>query len=561
MSASDKKKLRKEQTAAFTTEKQRNEQKKQKKQTAYTVTFVVAMALVVVIFLGTVLSTPVTNLLIKSSHAATINGYDIGGQQFNYFYMDAISSFFNNIKQQYGSYAPMMLQMYGFDPNTPVGDQVYNKEKGESWADYFTASALESAKWTYSMYDKAMKDEKFSLTEDQQKGLASIEESIKKQAESAGVSANKYIKNLYGGSASFKSYLEYYKVTVIASSYASKYFEDLEFSDDDLRGYEKDKYHEYSSYSYATYTLNVSEYLTGGKKVTDEDGKTTTVYSDEEKKAAQEAALADAKKLAENKDITTVPGLDKAIKELEKQKDKSSTEISSTLFTSLRLSNEEMEKWLISSDRKEGDLSYFTNTTKTDDVETVSSYTVVLFINCHENKSYEGNVLHLLVAFEGGTKDSNGNTTYSDAEKKKARLEAERLLAEYNEGSKTKEAFIELLKKHTDDVDAKGNPNNGGLYENITPASKYVQEFKDWAYADHKPGDTGIIETDYGYHIMYYVEDGEHTYRDLLIENDMKNEAYEKWEEEVLKAVKVEDGKPYVNKKFVVPSSYYSSTY
>ena len=67
--------------------------------------------------------------------------------------------------------------------------------------------------------------------------------------------------------------------------------ETLEYEDDDFRAYEKDKYNDFSSYSYATYTVNVASYLKGGTK--SEDGKTTT-YSAEEKAAALKAAKADA---------------------------------------------------------------------------------------------------------------------------------------------------------------------------------------------------------------------------------------------------------------------------
>ncbi len=561
MSASDKKKLRKEQTAAAMTEKQRTEQKKQKKQTAYTITFIVAMVLVVAIFLSTALQAPVRNLQIKLSTGVTVNGHKVSGTELNYFYLDGISNFCSNFSS-YGNYAPMMMQMYyGFNPNAPLGDQVRDEKTGETWADYFADAAIESAKWTYAMYDKAMA-EGFKLTEEQEKNLTAYEEYLKTVADRNNVSTNKYVKSIYGGVGSFKTYTEYYKVSNIAAQYASKHYDSLKFEAADLREYEKDKYNEYSSYSYAYINLTVNTYLTGGTKVTGEDGKTTTTYSDEEKKAAVDAALADAKKLAENKEITSVEKLNEAIKALEKFKDGKTTctEVDETLYSSLKITNEDMKKWVTSGDRKAGDLTYFTNSTKTDGKETVGSYTVVLFLGVNENTSYEGNVLHLLVKFEGGKKDPATNvTTYTEIEKKKAKDEAEKLLAEFKSGTQTKEAFIELLKKHTDDVDSKGKPNNDGLYENITPASGYVKPFKDWAYADHKPGDTGIIETDYGYHIMYYVEDGEHTYRDLLIETDMKNEAYEKWEEELLKALTVVESKNVVvNKDFIVPASYYT---
>ena len=33
-----------------------------------------------------------------------------------------------------------------------------------------------------------------------------------------------------------------------------------------------------------------------------------------------------------------------------------------------------------------------------------------------------------------------------------------------------------------------------------------VEEFNDWCFdAARKPGDTGIVETPYGYHVMYFV--------------------------------------------------------
>ena len=33
-----------------------------------------------------------------------------------------------------------------------------------------------------------------------------------------------------------------------------------------------------------------------------------------------------------------------------------------------------------------------------------------------------------------------------------------------------------------------------------------MQEFLDWCFADgRQPGDYGIVKTDYGYHVMYFV--------------------------------------------------------
>ena len=141
------------------------------------------------------------------------------------------------------------------------------------------------------------------------------------------------------------------------------------------------------------------------------------------------------------------------------------------------------------------------------------------------------NVRHLLVKFEGGTKDSNGNVTYSDAEKNKAKEEAEGYLKTWKEGKATEASFIELVKAHTDD----SSKETGGLYENITPDSNYVTSFLEWSIDENrKAGNTEVIESEYGYHVMYYVGDSDVSYRDHLITNDMRNEDMEKWYNEVV---------------------------
>ncbi len=555
MSASDKKKLRKEQTAAAMTEKQRNEKKKQNKQKAYTITFVVAMVLIVAIFVTSALKAPVKNLQIQMSTALTVNDHEIKGPEFNYFYVDAIRNFCSDFSS-YGSYASMFMQMYGFNPAATVGSQVMDEKTGQTWADYFTTTAVASAKWTYTMYDEAIAND-FVLTEEQEKSIADAEKAMRENATKGGISADKYVQNIYGSTASMDAYLKYYRLTAVSTAYASKYYEGLTFKDTELREHEKDKYFDYSSYFYAVYTVSVNEYLTGGTKVTGDDGKVTTVYSDEEKEAAAKLALADAKLLTENKNNSSVAELNKAIEKLNKTT-KSCTEYDGILKTNLSISNEEMKKWILDEKREAGELTYFTNTTKTDDKETTSSYTVVLYLGRNDNTTFSGNVLHLLVKFTSN--NSSSSSEFTDAEKAKAKATAELLLKEYENGPKTKEAFIELLKKHTDDVDSEGKPNNDGLYENVTPGSGYEKAFAKWAYDEHKPGDVGLVETSYGWHLMYYVGDGEDTYRDMLIEVDMKNEAYEKWEKALTDAAKVVESKRIViNDDFIVPTSFYTS--
>ena len=51
---------------------------------------------------------------------------------------------------------------------------------------------------------------------------------------------------------------------------------------------------------------------------------------------------------------------------------------------------------------------------------------------------------------------------------------------------------------------------DGGLIPDISQDSSLVTEFKDWSLdPSRKVGDTGIVESTYGYHIMYFSSFGD----------------------------------------------------
>ena len=59
-----------------------------------------------------------------------------------------------------------------------------------------------------------------------------------------------------------------------------------------------------------------------------------------------------------------------------------------------------------------------------------------------------------------------------------------------------------------------------------------VEAFENWCYEDHEVGDTGIVESSYGYHIMYFSGYGK-TYESYLAENAMLEADYSAWTEAV----------------------------
>lgn len=108
------------------------------------------------------------------------------------------------------------------------------------------------------------------------------------------------------------------------------------------------------------------------------------------------------------------------------------------------------------------------------------------------------NVRHILIAADGGAASGE----YTDEDWANWKASADSILADFLATDGTEEGFAALANELS--VDS-GSNTTGGLYENLTKDTSFVEEFKAW-YLDEtrKPGDTGIVKTEHGYHIMYF---------------------------------------------------------
>lgn len=121
------------------------------------------------------------------------------------------------------------------------------------------------------------------------------------------------------------------------------------------------------------------------------------------------------------------------------------------------------------------------------------------------------NVRHILIQPEGekaGT-DESGAAVYSEEQMAEARAKAQQLLDEWKQGEATEDSFAALVADNTADS---GSATTGGLYSDVTPG-RMVTEFNDWCFDPaRKAGDTDLVETTFGVHIMYFVSASEETY-------------------------------------------------
>ena len=67
-----------------------------------------------------------------------------------------------------------------------------------------------------------------------------------------------------------------------------------------------------------------------------------------------------------------------------------------------------------------------------------------------------------------------------------------------------------------------------------------MDSFTDWAIdPTRETGDVEIIESEYGYHIMYYVGDDELTYRDHMIREEILETSLANWYDEILSGAEI----------------------
>lgn len=541
MSASKKKKLRTEGGEKLT-ERQLAEQKEAKKIKIYSIAFGVVLAVLVVVaaVVGVNRTIQASGIHEKNTVAASVGEHQLSNAELSYYYIDYI----NNYANTYGSY----LSLFGIDSSVALNEQVFNEETGETWADYFISEATSSAQSVYALADAAAA-EGFTLPQEQQEQADIMASNLDSYATLYGYSdTNSFLKAQYGNGASKTSYMDYYRRSLLASAYQESHQDSLTYTPEQIQEADDADPVKYSSYSYAQYYIPVSSFLTGG--TTDDSGATT--YTAAEREAAIAAAKIAIAPLTDSS-ITTVEALDEAIAAMEINAESESA--ASTVYTDQASSsiNSNLSSWVTAASRKAGDVTCIEIPTTVkdengEDLETINAFYVVLFNGKNDNETELVNVRHILIGFDGEAQEDG---TYSDEVKEAARTSAEEVLNEWKSGDATEESFAALAEAKSTDT---GSNTNGGLYENVYPG-QMVAAFNDWCFdADRKSGDTGIVETNYGYHVMYFVGSAGQTYREYQIVNDLTNSDMESWYQGLLENCPITTGDTSYMRKDIVLS-------
>lgn len=462
--------------------------------------------------------------------AVKIDGKSYSMAELSLYYMQMFNSTYNyayTYDSNYGEGSGKMLT--GYDVNLSPTEQTTKDEDGNeiTWDEYFLEQAIEYMA-TVKRYYGAAVEAGIELTDD---ALDEIQEALDSYKESSGsYSLSRYLTLSYGKGVTTALYERVLEEQQMVTLYQEARQEELKgnYSADDVNEvYAKDK-SAYDVVSFRWFTIDIESEA----EVTSSIGEDESVVTESTFAEESEAQAFIEKVKSENnyneetfkKVVLDYVGEDD--KDYETYKEDLATLVQKldkeTIATNV---NEDAAKWLFEADeagnyiRQPGDMNYYV----ADDEKAI--YILYATGIPYQDETVPASVRHILVQFpeESETEATSGesvtgeDTTASDTDvKAECKSEAESILNDYNtyikenlEGEADEDYFAELASKHTDDT---ASAEAGGLIEDLKNDGSYVAAFEDWVFAEgdftgeeRKLGSTGIIETEYGYHVMFYV--------------------------------------------------------
>ncbi len=448
---------------------------------------------------------------LASFVVAKTEHYEIDGSMYAFFLYDFVG--------QNSSY----LQYYGYNLSLPLSKQTAACPFAENktWFEFFAEMANSQIEQYLSACEAAYAAE-FELKEEE---VAEIKNYITELEANAVENGYKNLDALlaeyYIEGVTAETFERCITLQQLAYSFMNARSLEIEYTDEDLIKFRNDHPESFLMIDVLQYGF-LAEY--------DKDA------TDDEIAAAVNAAKAKAEDfLANNK---TVEAFKNAIVALEQAGGNTtdapaviiSKYLADAVYYDAEAAADESLKpyyeWAYSSDREAGDT--FLQEVNNDSGE---KYFVV---SCIVTPSYFYDYLtkdcrHILFYVDNKETDKDKLA----AAKAEALAKANTILDEFKNGSKTEESFKALETKCLDDKSAM----EATAYYNVTKGYM-VEEFESWIYGDRKPGDCEIVETTYGYHVVYFIGDGLPAWK-IDAQSGYVSEIMTEYQEELIETYKV----------------------
>ena len=388
-----------------------------------------------------------------------------------------------------------LLSDYQLDPADPESQATLRAPSGiegfKTNADYLKDQAAKQVQQNVLLADQAKKAG-LALSDTEQTQIASYFTSLGNAAKTANLTYSNFLIKSFGAGCTEEALRPIMERMLLASKFVAEKQDSFTFTESELQtAYEADK----DSYDVVTYRVFLVK------------AETKTDATDAEKTKFTEAARTKANemlgKVTDGQTFRTLC-IEYAADETEKKK---YTDEDASLSEDVHKSGvyvTAQSTWLFDATRKAGDKAVLDATT---------GFYVIYFESRERPENRFVDIRHILIAADRANASADDIAT--------AKTKAESVLAEYEAGAKTEDSFAELAKLNSAD----GNASSGGIYEGVEPG-QMVEEFDSWIFdAARKPGDTGIVQTDFGFHVMYFVGQGGMDW-EVKVTETLKGKAY-----------------------------------
>lgn len=434
-----------------------------------------------------------------ASVVATVDGQKISIGMYDYYYASIVSYY-----EQYASYG-----YYSLDTTKDYSKQYTTDDDGNkiSWQKFFETEALKEVEQITTYYSKAL-EEGVTLTSAQKKTIEKQISTLKDSASQNDVSLDQYIKANFGTYCSedtIRIMLEQY---YLSANYKGKFKCETKVTDNDVDKYYNDHKNDYKKIEFY--------YIASPYDATDDNSKNESIKTAEKIMAKMKdkksvialvpevySSYIDSQvksSMEQDSTLTEKKAREEAIKSYE-------SNVVTTVSGSDSPFDDKMNTWLFSDDTKVGSKKYYID----EDAKYIYIVLKTSKASVEENETYT--VRHILVAPESGSNSSSSTsekTEYTDEQWAAAKKKADSILAKFNKTDKSEYEFAKLAEQYSTDSASTSSGSNdsfGGLYESVT-LGQMVPDFEKWSIDDsRKYGDTGIVKSDYGYHIMFFIND------------------------------------------------------
>lgn len=462
---------------------------------------------IAVVFLAVTVFLLVYNSGILQRKAKTVTAVTIGDVSYTsadvaFYYREAQQRLYSNVMSQLGSSG---LSMIGLDTSRPMSEQkAFNstEEDAQTWDEYFKEQALETMRFVTAAKEAA-NAEGYTMTDEDRAYMDERIQDMKTAAIQSNTSYSKYVPAVYGELVTRSVYESNLEDYTLATSYASHYSDSLTYTEDQVREVYNTVPSDYDSVAYRLVSVDGSP-----EEKTNADGNAIEA-TDEEKTAAMDAAEQTAQAILDAYNA----GADLEA-EAKKYDNATYTKVDKGANGTLAYIN-----WCFEEGRKAGDATMMNS-------DPSSTWYVVVFDRRYLDETKTVDVRHVLITSDSVTAPEGASAEEIDA---LVKARAEELMASWDG---TEEGFAQLARENSRD----GNAQEGGIYTGVYQG-RMVETFNDWIFdSARKSGDSGIVKTDYGYHLMYYVADN-HPQWYLTAENSLRNTDYNAWYDGLLEGV------------------------